>query len=151
MGGVGGETGEGKEGKQVNTEASRQLRVLINHPTLTADQRVSMMWFNVLGFCGCGQPEEVLGRMRSILEGLAVDTGGLGAIVGPDGFYSDSDTLLWCYLLDGLGLSEHGTGIGWGRITDEGRAVLSWLRKVEAPSDCYHESLADEILERKPE
>jgi hypothetical protein len=93
---------------------------------------------NMLGFCGCGNPDEALGYVREALqlidnrkqlvwkdkmtyEQWAADVDKLFPVVG-------SDYFMW-YFLDHKGFTEHGSSVpGW--LTTKGEELLADLNEL---------------------
>lgn len=77
----------------------------------------------VARLCGCGDNHWLV--VLKILE-VAADE---DRSFYDDGFYSNEFKQFCLKFVDMLGLLEHGTGICGSWITDEGMAVLEWLRE----------------------
>lgn len=77
----------------------------------------------LLGFCGCGAEDEALDFVLEALEAFGdhrhihelLPDNGLGAFV--------------LYQFDHLGLIEHGTTVRASWLTDDGEAILAFLRE----------------------
>ena len=84
-------------------------------------QKVHDFW-NELGFCLCGRPEDVLTLIRDELTRLEKKewTSEPGA----------SDYLL-AYTIDRVGLSEHGGSLPYAWLTDKGHEILALLESVD--------------------
>lgn len=84
-----------------------------------------------IGFCGCGSDRKWQ-TMRLLLE---------NAESHARPFYDEAEgELFWEFsanCLDSFGLIEHGTSIGYAWLTDEGEALLAFLR--EFPDGNYPE------------
>ena len=79
-------------------------------------------------FCGCGDPDAAWGEVLKELERLVA--------VHKQGFDKQEAeperSGLWyilAYLLDFVGLTEHGSTIHYAWLTDEGTAALEFLQK----------------------
>lgn len=89
--------------------------------------------------CGCGMPELAVERLRDILalHPLYDHRAEFQALVPDTGL-----EYMLLYMLDHLGLTEHGGGIGGGWLTDEGKAVLAAIQthgaKAACESSCMH-------------
>ena len=91
-------------------------------------------YFDYLGWCACGNPEEALIFMQEVLELLHARQHGddrktiievlrkkLGEELHPGLYWS------YLYMLDSEGLIEHGFNISGSWLTEKGRAVLAML------------------------
>ena len=73
----------------------------------------------VLGFCGCGRPEDNLALLLTRMEAIADETDGRFQC-GPEMHFID-------YTLDKLGFLEHGGSLpGW--LSESGKELLELLR-----------------------
>lgn len=97
------------------------------------------VWFGRLKFCGCGQPEQVMRRMKDVmrcmanrsnalpasLEAYSILTDELWEKAGPDNI----SRYLLLYILDAAGLEEHGGSVpGW--LTEDGEELLTFLENT---------------------
>ena len=79
-------------------------------------------------FCGCGSDEAKWVLLQKLLE-RAEDQQ-----VGDPGYYAPLNDIpgyaveFMAHALDGWGLIEHGTSIGYCWLTTRGEKVLAWLR-----------------------
>lgn len=82
-----------------------------------------------LGFCGCGNPDDAYALVRDLLslapfyEHRAEVRERIGGGTGTE--------MLVLYLLDGAGLTEHGTGIGGSWLTAKGSHYLALMQRYE--------------------
>jgi len=76
--------------------------------------------------CGCGWPPKAWRCVKALLERAAMDVH--PRLPDEDDLGSDS---VWFaeYLLDSMGLLEHGSNIEWAWLTDKGREMLEFLRE----------------------
>jgi hypothetical protein len=72
-----------------------------------------------LDLCACGSDA----HWECVLELLSEAENHTG-----DGFYRDKWFEFGAKVLDSWGLTEHGTGIGWAWLTDDGKLLLEFLR-----------------------
>lgn len=98
------------------------------HPCYVLDQLV----VTELGWCGCGNPEEVDRIMLAYLESRSGDT---WPKPKPKDLSSDT-ILLLTYLADDLGWTEHGSSIASSWLTDDGKEALVNLK---AAAELDHE------------
>lgn len=88
-------------------------------------------------FCGCGSDESKWALLKKLLE-RAEDA------KGPS-FYEPLDDIpgyaveFMAHALDGWGLLEHGSSIGYCWLTDKGKKVLAWIRANGVDSDTWPE------------
>ena len=71
-------------------------------------------------FCGCGDPEMSWKEIHSCLR----DADQLAGT-----YVTDGPTQLVAYLLDHLGLTDHGTSIYYHWLTDEGKEALRFFEE----------------------
>lgn len=85
---------------------------------------------SALNLCGCGSDKPVELLYECLLWAAM---GGPNQKGWEKGFYRDVGAELAAKLLDSYGLLEHGTGIGWAWITEDGKRLLNLieLRKQE--------------------
>lgn len=83
-------------------------------------------------FCGCGSPEDACQALLDLLRihPLYEHQEELAALAADSG-----QTMILLYLLDSMGLTEHGGTVEGGWLTAKGQAVLAAL-KAEA-DDCF--------------
>lgn len=96
----------------------------INDDGSPADGMVCME----MGWCGCGNPEDV---DRWMVAFLTSGTANSPTITSP------LDTVL-AYMADGLGWTEHGGGIGGSWLTDDGLEALANLQAALAAFDAHY-------------
>jgi hypothetical protein len=75
----------------------------------------------ILGLCGCGNPEEVMEYIRINLEKL--DKCEYGE-------YSDLPYMFFVYWANGKDFAEHGTSARCSWLTDYGQNVLNVIKKL---------------------
>jgi hypothetical protein len=78
-----------------------------------------------LGWCACGNPEDVDAAMLAYLRSRAVPD---WPKPDPDGVSVDAAMLL-AYIADSLGWTEHGSFVGAAWLSDEGREALRNLAR----------------------
>lgn len=99
-------------------------------------------------FCGCGRPATAVEALRTILalHPLYEDGNCLETLIPNEGVL-----YLTLYTLDRFDLTEHGSGIRFGWLTDKGTAVLAALEREKATDGydtlfapaCVHGQLID--------
>ena len=77
-------------------------------------------------WCGCGIPESAAARLRDVLalHPLYDHRKEFEQLLPDSGFQH-----LILYILDHFDLTEHGSGVGGGWLTDKGKAVLEALNR----------------------
>ena len=107
------------------------------------------VYLGILGFCGCGMPDEAIRYVRDCLRYIADLQDTVLPVKGRDQrdiaykrwenagkmlFVNEGCEYFMYYYLDNLGFTEHGGSVpGW--LSDEGRAVLSDLDILVARYD----------------
>lgn len=85
----------------------------------------------MLGFCCCGQPDQLIPLFVNYLRFCGMDSDKKGRAVGWEkGAYRDNLTMLIAYVCDKEELTDHGTGIGWAWLTEKGGEWLALLSQV---------------------
>ena len=84
------------------------------------------IWGGVLGFCCCGEPERGLKRLRSILEAVEL---WLKYDTRPE--YYEDDDVFHLYVLDKMGLTEHGTSVYCSWLSEKGKDILTVLQNID--------------------
>jgi hypothetical protein len=101
---------------------------------------VQALYYGKLKWCGCGRPEAVLAFLRDVLQAISDfhtaewGTPELEAALAREMSLLPSDNPLalgFRYMLDALGLTEHGGSIFGAWLTEEGRYTLSILTACE--------------------
>lgn len=93
---------------------------------------VSPDWYTRMNFCGCGCPEEVMNYIEGILSALktrsetswevdTVDQAIGGEKYGPQHYFI-------MYVLDAMGLTEHGGGVLGCWLSEKGIQFLNKLK-----------------------
>ena len=86
---------------------------------------IHTFWYGKAQMCGCGEPVGVLAMIRDELAHCAID------IPDRPDLPRTPERYLLAYSLDAWGLTEHGSGIGWPWLTDEGKALLAAMQSVD--------------------
>ena len=100
---------------------------------------------NGIKFCNCGSPQIVIEKMHEILKilkepiNLDIDDKLVEAVGNDLGSY-----WLWLYVLDQLGLTDHGVSVGCSWLSPKGESLLEKLNECKDESDCL--DLAAQIL-----
>lgn len=102
-------------------------------------------YFEKLGWCGCGCPMVAKKCIRDFLDIIdrAEEVGDLKTMLknrfGIGLIYDDERLLCLAYTLNSAGFLEHGSGIGWSWLTEEGEMFLYILKTdgelLEAEND----------------
>lgn len=94
----------------------------------------SLVLSGVLGFCGCGMPEEAAQYVRAILEhidaGMRLPRDGYEKWAAHGETIGSKGALYFAYyVLDDKGFIEHGGAVpGW--LTEKGKRLLEMLRAL---------------------
>ena len=134
-------------GSKPVTQADSLALVLDENSGQTPEDRVYAFYYDVLGWCGCGMPEEALEFMRDVLrairsrrdegdaDGEEERHGGSAEIAKllnqPGEHIEDPIGMSYLYMLDALGLIEHVTRIDCCWLSGDGEAVLGLLESVD--------------------
>lgn len=88
--------------------------------------------WELLGFCGCGDPDAALAYVADTLAKFALPEGSYDAIAAqfdgsgiPDGL-----SYFYLYRLDDLELIEHGSNIRGSWLTERGKNLLGVLLRI---------------------
>lgn len=79
------------------------------------------LWGGVLGFCCCGEPDKGLKIIRDVLDAI-------------ESREFKEEFVFHYYILDKLGLTNHGSSIYYSWLSDAGEALLKILRELELQS-----------------
>ncbi len=90
----------------------------ISHPS-----KKSYLQTEILGFCGCGNPDSAMVFVRDILR-LLEERKGFGEEIKKE-LPSDGIYYFVLYMLDNKGLTDHGGSIGGSWLSDKGKEVLA--------------------------
>lgn len=85
------------------------------------DTRAQFLQTEVLGFCGCGSPDEVMKYVRQML--LKIDRKDWG-------LYEDLPYMFFVYWADDKGFVGHGTTVRCPWLTDKGRELLRDIEQI---------------------
>lgn len=100
-------------------------------------------WFKVMGFCGCGLPEETRDWLIELLELLRGEKDENGSFCRVDDWYEKQKALLGdrengmagdfvLYVLDAIGWTEHGGSVYGSRLSEAGIDALDKLKADKA-------------------
>lgn len=84
---------------------------------------------NILGFCGCGNPDNVMVYIRDLLVKLNNNEWGS---------YNDLPYMFFVYWANNNGFAEHGTSVRCSWLTKNGKELLSdinWCIENEKEKD----------------
>jgi hypothetical protein len=84
------------------------------------------IWYNELGFCGCGLPDETRDWLADILS--AIDSKEFNDIEKAVKEKPWLATAFLMYVLDAAGYTEHGSSVGRAWLTDKGKEALAKLK-----------------------
>jgi hypothetical protein len=104
---------------------------------------VQRFYYEELGWCGCGSPDEVLGFIRDVLQAMNdwTQANRRDDEAAREAAQARQDALLpraggmlvlsYLYMLGAHGLTEHGGSVYGSWITDEGERVLAMLSGID--------------------
>lgn len=89
----------------------------------------SVLQCGVLGCCGCGTPED---NLRYIAKGLAhfTEDGVRAEYITEWNDFSNEEATFFLYMMDVLGVTEHGSSIYGSWLTEKGKALVKSLIKL---------------------
>ena len=85
-----------------------------------------------ISVCGCG----TAAHWQCVFDLLTEAENNSNDRLSEKGFYRDQWFEWGAKVLDKWGLLEHGTGIGWAWLTDDGKMVLEFLRDFGLAEGC---------------
>lgn len=108
--------------------------------------RIELRVFLDSFFCGCGMPNAACGALLRFLSlhERSDDSWERQRKERDQWIPDDGLQMLVLYLIDSLGLLEHGGSVGGSWLTDKGAAVLARLREEQA--DDFEALLADHCV-----
>lgn len=95
--------------------------------TAEANYIVNHYYYDVMKFCGCYTPDAVIEKLEQGL--IAFDRDNQPTWESAVAWMDDNIVLV--YLLDGLGLTEHGGSVGGSWLTDKGKRLLGVLKAAD--------------------
>ena len=87
----------------------------------TWEEKKDYLQISVLGFCGCGNQDEVMGYVYAMLKRVADTT----IDKGIEFEYSDLPSMFFLYWADKNNFIEHGTTIRCSWLTDLGKQLIA--------------------------
>jgi len=91
------------------------------------------LWFGILGFCGCGMPDDVLLLLGKALATSSPSDSGLTGFERVRELVKDNDEVaafLIQYVLDRAGLSEHGSAVSSSWPTAAGVELVEYVTSL---------------------
>ena len=90
--------------------------------------KMDMLWYEDFNFCGCGSRENTQTWMQAVLTTMKSDPWS-GHEARESALQSDPEAmkLFVLYVLDAMGLTEHGGSVYGSWLTDYGKTVLDAL------------------------
>lgn len=94
---------------------------------------IKFYWYEKLGWCGCGTPDEAATTVWKMLDALDANEleerkAKLTEYFGSGSVYDNVLLLCLAYELDRAGFTEHGTSVGWSWLTEDGQ-YFRWALK----------------------
>lgn len=78
------------------------------------------VWHGIFDFCSCGDPDKQLIKMYNLLSDMDEEFSKAPA---------DED-VIYLYLLDSKGMTEHGCSVHFSWLNDKGRAFMKVIKAV---------------------
>lgn len=123
------------------------MKIIPEEEKTPGERFVHDFYFNTLKWCGCGNPDMVLMYMRDVLAMLHKRSEDSRADASPDGstWAANSEELYkllnfkaceplalsYLYMLDELGLTEHGGNVMGSWLTPAGKDLLTILQNTD--------------------
>lgn len=104
----------------VYNEADKVYTVKENYAETSYDCLLDAVWNGIFGFCNCGDNSTQLIKMYNLLS--AMDEDSLEAPVDED--------VIYLYILDSKGMTEHGCSVHFSWINEKGRALMKVIKAV---------------------
>ena len=108
-----------------------------------AHQCCEFFYYEVLDWCGCGDPDAAQLCIRDYLEAISefkLKQERLKQYFGVEYVYDNRLLLCLAYMLDAVGFTEHGGSVGGAWLTDVGKMFLLCLKNnkelSEDETDC---------------
>lgn len=102
------------------------------------ESKASYLQIEIMGFCGCGNPDEIMEYVKEMLEKLNSRNWGL---------YEDKPYMFFVYWANDKDFAEHGTTARCSWLTEKGKELLSDIKlciqeeanKIEVDNElCRH-------------
>jgi hypothetical protein len=88
---------------------------------------VERRWIDEMKFCGCGNPEDAQDYLRRILAAHKAKSDDYKAVERVILAEPEKAALIIYYLLDAMGLTEHGGSVYGSWLSDKGQRLLEEL------------------------
>jgi len=86
---------------------------------MNCESKLLYIHTETIGFCGCGNPEEMMGYIKTMLEKLdSKDWGN----------YEDKPYMFFVYWADKNGFTDHGTTVRCSWLTEKGKELLNNIK-----------------------
>ena len=102
----------------VYDEVSKVYTVRDNGVARCYDNLRDSVWNGIFGFCSCGDPDKRLIKMYNLLSAMDEEFPKAPA---------DED-VIYLYLLDSKGMTEHGCSVHFSWINDKGRELMKVIK-----------------------
>ncbi len=96
-----------------------------------AFEMIRELYYDKLGWCGCGDPAEAMKCVKEYL--ISISTKNYFHFSGP--------YLCLAYTLEAVGLTDHGGSIYGCWLTEYGKAILNCLNNIDDLEEVFIESL----------
>lgn len=99
---------------------------------MTDIDKIRDLYFKKLGWCGCGEPPEILQLVKDVLLAFQIENwkdrcDKVNELLGDD---TDLGYVL-LYSLDHVNLIEHGSNVWNSWLSDYGKEILNCLNRIE--------------------
>jgi len=103
------------------------------------DKVIKFYWFEKLGWCGCGTPDDAAKTIFKLLDAVKEQElegrkAKLTEYFGVGSVYDNDLLLCLSYELDRAGFTDHGSSIGWAWLTEDGE-YFRWALKEAIDKD----------------
>ena len=102
--------------KYVGDESGRDVCNYEDENGVAYDSKKEYLQITLLGFCGCGNPDDVMVYVRDMLRQL---------LVKKWGDYEDMPYMFFVYWANNKGFAEHGISARCSWLTEKGIELLS--------------------------
>lgn len=102
----------------VYDEEDKDYTIRENGIAKSYDNLRDAVWHGIFDFCSCGDPDKQLIKMYNLLSAMDEEFPEAPA---------DED-VIYLYLLDSKGMTEHGCSVHFSWLNDKGRALMKVIK-----------------------
>lgn len=99
-------------------EVDEEYTIRENGVAKCYDNLRDAIWHGIFDFCSCGDPDKQLIKMYNLLSAMDEESPNAPA---------DED-VIFLYLLDAKGMTEHGCSVHFSWLNDKGRALMKVIK-----------------------